>query len=272
MDIKSVKKLNNGTLMPVLGLGVFKSADDTYQAVRWALDAGYRHIDTAMIYHNEAEVGRAIRDSGIRREDVFLTTKLWNDDMRNHRVEEAFSKSLKLLGTDYVDLYLIHWPVKGEFIPAYKVMEEIYSRGEAKAIGVSNFLPHHLEELAEMTDIVPSVDQVEIHPYLVNQELFEYCKARGIAVESWSPLARGKVLEDPLIREIAARYGKTPAQTVNRWHIERGLIVIPKSVHKERIEENADIFDFELKAEEMEAINGLDRNMRTGSHPDYFKF
>lgn len=258
--------------MPILGLGVFKSAEGTYQAVRWALEAGYRHIDTAAIYLNEADVGRAIRDSGIKREDIFITTKLWNDDMRNHNVEEAFSKSLKLLGTDYVDLYLIHWPVKGEFIPAYKVMEEIYSRGEAKAIGVSNFLPHHLEELSEMTDIVPAVDQVEIHPYLVNEELVDYCISRGIEVESWSPFARGRVLEDPLIREIAARYGKTPAQAVGRWHLQHGLIVIPKSVHKERIEENADIFDFEFTVEEMNAISCLNRNMRTGSHPDYFKF
>ncbi len=258
--------------MPVLGLGVFRSGEKTYQAVRDALDFGYRHIDTAMIYENEQDVGKAIKDSGVPREEIFVTTKLWNDDMRAKRVEKAFEESLKKLSMEYVDLYLIHWPVKDEFVNSYKVMEKIYAKGKAKAIGVSNFQPHHLQTLIKKCDIVPAVNQIEIHPYLTNEEVVQFCKSKNIAPEAWSPIAKGKILDDPKLLSLANKYNKTVAQIAIKWHLQRGLIVIPKSVNKSRILENSQVFDFELNPEDMKLISSLNKNIRMGSHPDTFAF
>jgi diketogulonate reductase-like aldo/keto reductase len=268
-------KLNNGIEIPQLGLGVFQTpkGEDTVNAVKWALEAGYRHIDTAKVYGNEADVGQAILESKVPREEIFLTTKLWNDDIRAERTKEAFEESLKALKTDYVDLYLIHWPVDG-FQDAWKDMEDLYHEGKIKAIGVSNFHPHHLQELAKTATVKPVIDQLESHPYMNNQKVIDYCKENGIQPEVWSPLG-GKdaaPLADPKIGEIAEKYNKTPAQVIIRWHIQRGVVVLPKSVHQERILSNFDVFDFKLSDEDMQSINALDRNQRVGSDPDNFDF
>ena len=276
MNILSTKKLNNGIEIPYLGLGVFRSEDgeETYNAVRWALDAGYRHIDTAKIYGNEASVGRAIADSGVAREEIFLTTKLWNEDMRQGRQLQAFQESLDLLLTDYVDLYLIHWPVKGKYVESWKAMEEIYASGRAKAVGVSNFHQHHLEDIAAVSDLVPAVNQIECHPRLSQEPLRAYCESKGIAFEAWSPLG-GSI--NPLVKEdafiaIGKKYGKSAAQVILRWDLQRDIITIPKSVHQNYIQQNAQIFDFELSAEDMAAIDAMNRNERVGGDPDNFNF
>ena len=272
MDINTTKTLNNGVEIPIIGLGVFKSGIHTYRAVRHALEAGYRHIDTASYYQNEEAVGKAVRDSGIDREEVFITSKLWTDDMRKRRVRQALEKSLSLLNTDYLDLYLIHWPVKEEFVNSYKVMEELRSEGKIRAIGVSNFQIHHLKTLMTQTNLTPAVNQIESHPYLNNNEVFEFCRQNNIMHQSWSPLARGKALEDAKLKVLASKYNKTVAQIIIRWHIQKGVIVIPKSVHKERIIENAEVFDFNLTDQDIMEIDKLDCDLRTGSHPDTFTF
>ena len=272
MNISSTKKLNNGVEMPVLGLGVYQSGRDTYNAVRYALDTGYTHIDTASIYENEQEVGKAIKDSGINRKDIFLTTKLWTTDMRSHKTKEAFEKSLSLLGMDYVDLYLIHWPVENEYIYSYKVMENLYSQGKTRAIGVSNFLVHHLENLIKNVDILPAVDQFECHPYLTSTNVLNKCFELGINPESWSPIAKGKIMQDVELQDLSTKYSRTVSQIVLKWQLQRGSIIIPKSVHKERIIENSRIFDFDLLPEDMNKITNLDCNKRLGSHPDKFIF
>lgn len=267
--------LANGVTIPQLGLGVFRtpSGAETVNSVKWALEAGYRHIDTAKIYGNEESVGKAIRESGIPRNEIFLTTKLWNEDIRQHRTMEAFEESLKALQTDYVDLYLIHWPADG-FQEAWLAMEKLYEAGKIKAIGVSNFHEHHLEELQKVAHRMPVVNQIESHPYMNNQELIDLCRHRNIAVEVWSPLGGtgGSLLENQELKELACKYGKTPAQIVLRWDIQRDVIVIPKSTHKERIISNMEIFDFELTAEDMEKMNALNKNERVGSDPDNFHF
>lgn len=272
MDINTTKKLNNGIEIPILGIGVFKSGEDTYYAVRYALDAGYRHIDTAAYYNNEKAVGKAIRDSGISRENIFVTTKLWNDDMRSHKVKEAFEKSLSLLDLDYIDLYLIHWPVKEEYVNSYKAMENLYVDGKIKAIGVSNFQPHHLDFLLNHTEVRPAINQIECHPYLNNREVIEYCRSKNISPQSWSPLARGRVLDNNKLIEIASKHNKTIAQITIKWHMQNDIIVIPKSVHKQRIIENSQVFDFSLSPQDIQIIDNLDCGMRTGSHPDFFNF
>jgi methylglyoxal/glyoxal reductase len=266
--------LNNGVKMPRLGLGVLKSQEggEVESAVKWALEAGYRHIDTAAIYGNEKGVGRALKEFGLPREEIFLTTKLWNEDMRQHRATQAFQESLDRLQVDYVDLYLIHWPVKGCYVEAWRAMQDIYKSGRARAIGVSNFKPHQIEDLFKVADLVPAVDQVEWHPYLQQPDLIKYCQERGIHVEAWAPLMRGQVLADPLIEALAAKYARTPSQIVIRWELQREIVTIPKSVHKERIVENAGILGFELDPDDMEAMNALDRGYRTGSDPDTFTF
>lgn len=266
--------LNNGVKMPRLGLGVLKSQEggEVESAVKWALEAGYRHIDTAAIYGNEKGVGRALKEFGLPREEIFLTTKLWNEDMRQHRATQAFQESLDRLQVDYVDLYLIHWPVKGCYVEAWRAMQDIYKSGRARAIGVSNFKPHQIEDLFKVADLVPAVDQVEWHPYLQQPDLVKYCQERGIRVEAWAPLMRGQVLADPLIEALAAKYARTPSQIVIRWELQREIVTIPKSVHKERIVENAGILGFELDPDDMEAMNALDRGYRTGSDPDTFTF
>jgi diketogulonate reductase-like aldo/keto reductase len=266
------KTLNNNRVIPMLGLGVFKSGADTYNAVRYALEAGYRHIDTAAVYDNEEAVGQAVKDSGIKREEVFITSKVWTTDMRAGRTEEAILNSLRLLKTDYIDLYLIHWPVVDEIVNTYKVMEEYHKKGALLSIGTSNHLRHHLTALTEATTIKPAVNQIEIHPYLIQEDEVNFNREINVATESWSPLARGRVLSEPILSAIGAKYGKTPAQIVVRWHLQRDLIVIPKSIHKERIIENISVFDFTLSDEDMNKISALNRNLRTGSHPDFFKF
>lgn len=274
MDIESTITLNNQVEIPQLGLGVFKSppGEETYNAVRWALEAGYRHIDTAKIYGNEASVGKAIRDSGVVREDIFITTKLWNQDMREDRQEEAFHESLRFLGLEYVDLYLIHWPVAEKFVESWRLMEEFYKDGLTRAIGVSNFNPHHLDTLLETAQIVPALNQIELHPFLLQQDVTQYFRDRGIAIEAWSPLGRGRLLDSPVIKEIAARYDKTTAQVILRWHLQHGNIVIPKSIHKDRIISNADLYAFALTPEDMSAIDAMNQNLRFGSDPETFTY
>lgn len=274
MNIETGLKLNNGIEIPVLGLGVFESGDKTKDAVRFALEYGYRHIDTAKAYYNESFVARGIKESGVKREDIFITTKLWNDDMRAHRQEEAIKESLEALETDYIDLYLIHWPVKDVFIESWKIMEEYYKNGVFHAIGVSNFHDYHMKELLEIADIVPAVNQIEINPYLSQYPLVEFNSSYNIATECWSPLGRGSVLDNPVLLELGVKYQKSVPQIVLRWEIQRGLITIPKSVHEERIAENADIFDFSLSKEDMEKIDSLNKNERSmpSANPDTFTF
>jgi len=274
MNLTSTVTLNNQVKMPQLGFGVFKSAEgkETYQAVRWALEAGYRHIDTAMIYGNEESVGKAIHDSSIPRAEIFLTTKLWNDDMRKDRQEKAFQESLDRLQVDYVDLYLIHWPVAEKFHETWKIMEKIYRTGKARAIGVSNFQQHHLETILADAVIVPAVNQVELNPQLSQVPLFDFCTGKGILMEAWSPLGGGELVSDPRLAEIGAKYQKSAVQVILRWDLQRGIITIPKSVHKDRIINNTKIFDFELSAQDMAAINSLNQDKRTGADPDTFDF
>lgn len=273
-DINGSVQLSNGVRMPYLGLGVFKTleGDEVENAVTWALEAGYRHIDTAAIYMNERGVGNALRASGLPRNELFITTKLWNDDQRNDTVLGGFEKSLNLLGTDYIDLYLIHWPVKGKFTTTWKVIEDIYRSGKVRAIGVSNFLQHHLEDLFQIADIMPMVNQVECHPYLVQQPLLDFCHSYNIVYEAWSPIMRGKVNDIPLLIKLSEKYHKSPVQIVLRWDLQKGIVTIPKSVHKDRIQHNADIFDFELTLEDIDLIDALDKNHHFGTHPDTFTF
>jgi diketogulonate reductase-like aldo/keto reductase len=269
-DIADTVELNNGVRMPRLGLGVYKVKDggEVIQAVHAALEAGYRSIDTAAFYENEKGVGEAIRTSGLRREDVFVTTKVWNDRQGYESTLAAFEESRKKLGFDYVDLYLIHWPIKGKFKETWRALEKLYREGYVRAIGVSNFKIHHLEELFEDSEVTPAVNQIELHPRLTQEDVRAYCKEKGIQVEAWSPLMRGRLMDEPTLVELAKKYGKTPAQIIIRWDLQHGLITIPKSVRKERIIENADVFDFELSEEDMKKIDALNQNLRTGRDPD----
>jgi len=265
MDLSSSKTLNNGVAMPYVGLGVWLAEDEeTVQAVKWALEAGYRHIDTAKIYNNEAAVGRGVKESGLPREKVFITTKLWNEDMRVGRQMEAFEESLKALNTDYVDLYLIHWAVEDVYIPSWKVLEQIYKDGRAKAIGVCNFQQHHLEKLMDVATVKPAINQFECHPFLSQEPLVAFCENEGIACEAWGPLG-GKgspLVSNPELVAIGIKYGKTAAQVILRWHIQRGVIVLPKSVHQERIIANSQIFDFSLSDADMQSISAMNHNKR----------
>lgn len=264
--------LNNGLVMPQLGYGVFKVPEqEVYEAVREALQAGYRSIDTAMIYENEAGVGRALRDSEIPREDIFLTTKVWNKDQGYDQTLAAFQTSLDKLGVDYVDLYLIHWPMPDEdlYMDTWRALEHLYAEGKTKAIGVSNFHIPHLKRVLEEGTIVPAVNQIELHPFLSQEAIRSFCREHGIFVEAWSPLMKGRdALTEPVIVDIAARHDKTPAQVILRWHLQHEIIAIPKSVTSSRIRENLDVFDFVLSADEMNHIDQLNRNERTGSNPD----
>ncbi|EOL42227.1 aldo/keto reductase [Enterococcus phoeniculicola] len=267
------KTLANGLQMPRLGLGVWRVEDsEAEKAVGWALEAGYRMIDTAMVYKNEKGVGEGIRHSSVPREDIFVTTKLWNDDQGYESALKAFDASLERLGLDYVDLYLIHWPVAGKYKDSWRALEEIYASGRAKAIGVSNFHQHHLEDLMTSATIKPMVDQIEIHPTLTQEPLRAYLASESIAVEAWSPLGQGKILETPTLIEIGKKYGKSAAQVIIRWHLQNDIIVIPKSSHEGRIKENFDVTDFELTPEEIQQINALNIDERLGSNPDSFDF
>jgi 2,5-diketo-D-gluconate reductase A len=267
--------LNNGRSIPQFGFGVFQVAPrDTVAAVSTALKTGYRHIDTAEMYGNEKEVGEAVAKSGLDRSDVFVTSKLANDAHLPDDARKAFDASLDALGFDYLDLFLIHWPLPtrygGDFVSTWKTLEEFYRDGRARSIGVSNFQPHHLRRLHTEAEIPPAINQIEVHPYLTQDDVRAFCAEHQIAVEGWSPLGQGRELDDPTIREIAERIGKTPAQVVLRWHIERGDIVFPKSVTPARIKENFALFDFELSGEDVEAISALDKNERSGPDPDTF--
>jgi diketogulonate reductase-like aldo/keto reductase len=278
MAEQSMLRLNDGAQIPQLGFGVFlaKDGDEAYGAVRAALDAGYRHIDTAAVYGNEASVGRAIRDSGVDRDEIFVTTKVWNDDVRARRAKEALGESLRRLGLDHVDLCLIHWPADG-WEEAWKALAAAKKDGLSASIGVSNFQIPHLARLAEISDAVPAVNQVECHPRLPQHELLRWCRDHGgIALEAWSPLGGSRSGEslrtNPVLEEIASEHGRSTAQILIRWQIERGVIVLPKSVHKERIVQNLDVFGFSLTKEDRDRICTLDDGFRYGSSPDTFDF
>ncbi|MBA3791462.1 MAG: aldo/keto reductase [Rubrobacter sp.] len=267
--------LNDGSTIPQLGFGVFQiEPQDTVEAVREALRIGYRHIDTAEMYGNEKEVGEAIRDSGLDRDDIFVTSKLNNSFHEPADARKAFDDTLSDLGTDYVDLFLIHWPLPtlydGDYVSTWKVLEEFKSDGRARSVGVSNFQAEHLERLAAETETVPSVNQIEVHPYFANDAVRAYGREHGIVTEAWSPIAQGGVLEDSTITRIANKVGKTPAQVVLRWHVQRGDIVFPKSVTPSRMQENFELFDFELESADMDDITALDQDEdgRTGPNPD----
>ncbi|MBN1780065.1 aldo/keto reductase [bacterium] len=273
-SIEDCVTLNNGVRMPWFGLGVFLAEEgpQVEEAVSQALEAGYRSIDTAAVYGNEKGVGRAVRNSGIPREQIFITTKVWNTDMRQGKTREAFEESLSRLDMDYVDLYLIHWPVREGFIEPWQVLESIYESGRIRAIGVSNFLVHHLEALFEHGHVVPAVNQVEFHPYLRQPRLMAFCRNNQIQLEAWSPLMQGRIVDVPEIRPLAEKYGKSPVQIVLRWDLQHGVVTIPKTVRRDRILSNADIFDFELSGSDMRLIDALDREQRFGAHPDKFPF
>ncbi|MFE3138369.1 aldo/keto reductase [Streptomyces scopuliridis] len=263
--------LNNGVRIPQLGFGVFQVGDEeTTSAVLTALEAGYRSIDTAAVYRNENGVGRAIASSGLPRDELFITTKLWNDDQGYDSTLAAFDASLARLGLDRADLYLIHWPTpaRDRYLDTWRAMEKLLADGRTRAIGVSNFQPAHLQRLLDETGIVPAVNQVELHPGLQQEELRDFHAQHGIATEAWSPLAQGALLQEEALTEIAGRHGKTPAQVVLRWHLQLGNIVIPKSVTPARIRENIDVFGFELSDGDMAALATLDRGLRTGPDPD----
>lgn len=267
----NVVTLNNGLKMPQLGFGVWQVADDqATAAVATALKVGYTSIDTAMIYKNEKGVGKAIKEASVPRNELFITTKVWNSDQGYENTLRAFDESLERLGLDYVDLYLIHWPTPkfDEYVDTYKALEKLYHDGRVKAIGVCNFEIEHLERILKECDVLPVLNQIECHPYLTQNELKEFCSKHEIFVEAWSPLEQGgEVLQDKVIRKIAESHRKTPAQVILRWHLQNNTIVIPKSVTPSRIEENFHVFDFELTAEEIVEINQLNRNGRRGSHP-----
>ncbi len=274
MDLSASVRLNNGVEMPWLGLGVFQSVPgkETEQAVRWALEIGYRHVDTAAFYDNEQDVGRALKDSGLARETVFVTTKVWNADQGYEGTLKAFDRSRQKLSLDVVDLYLIHWPVKGKIRETWRALEKLYSQGKARAIGVSNFLVHHLQELGQASAVKPAVNQVEFHPFLVQKELLDYEASQGIRPEAWAPLTRTRGFGNPVIAGLAAKYSRTPAQIILRWDHQLGVVTIPKSVHRERIEENSRIFDFALEQADVEKLTALDQGARIGPNPDTIDF
>ena len=271
--------LNDGNTIPQLGFGVFQiKPEDTADAVKTALDIGYRHIDTAEMYGNEKEVGEGIRASGIPRDEIFVTSKLNNSFHEPDAARKAFDTTLSDLGFDYIDLFLIHWPLPtqygGDYVSTWNTMIEFAKSGRSKSVGVSNFQVEHLERLAKETELVPAVNQIEVHPYLANDTVRKYGKDHGIATEAWSPIAQGKVLDDPVITDLAAEVSKTPAQVVLRWHIQRGDIIFPKSVTPKRVQENFALFDFELDSDAVAKIDALDKGEdgRVGPNPDTFDY
>jgi len=266
--------LSNSTAMPALGLGTYKTPDGppVERAVTAALETGYRCVDTASFYGNEAGIGRALAGCAVPRKELFITTKVWNSEQGHGPALEAFERSVEKLGLDYLDLYLIHWPVRGLFMETWRALEELYRREKVKAIGVSNFLVHHLEELLGRCEVPPMVKQVEMHPLFYQKELADYFREKNILVQSWAPLSRGVLFDDPVVTGMAARRGRTPAQVLLRWGLQHGFAVIPKSTDPKRIVSNADVFDFTLTDDEMAALDGLDRRDRLGPDPDNFNF
>lgn len=263
-------KLTNGISIPKIGLGVWQSGEQTEQAVSWALQEGYRHIDTASFYKNERQVGRAIQSSGIPRNQIFITTKLWVDDIQLGRLDSALQDSMERLGVDYLDLYLIHWPI-GNYVDCWKRLEEYYHMGKLKAIGVSNFEPKHLEKLLSIAEVTPMVNQIEIHPYFIPMDTVSLCKQEGIALEAWGPLGKGTDINDPVIIRLAEKYRKTPAQIILRWHYQNGIITIPKTVHRQRMAENLSIFDFALDQQDMNLIQQLNTGVSNRKKPDGYQ-
>ena len=273
-DINGYATLYNDVRMPYLGLGVYKAGEgkEVIDAVSYALQVGYRHIDTATLYENEKGVGTAIRESGIRREEIFVTTKVWNSDHGYDATLKAFDRSLAELGFEYLDLYLIHWPVKGKFKDTWRALESLYKQNRARAIGVSNFLKHQLLDLMETTEIIPMVNQMEFHPYLVQQGLIDFCKGHRIQYEAWAPLMQGRIVNVDLLKQLAQKYHKDLVQIVLRWNLQKKVVTIPKSVTPSRILSNSQLFDFKLTAEDMKRIDDLDQGLRYGADPDDFDF
>ncbi|MCH7320434.1 aldo/keto reductase [Solibacillus sp. MA9] len=277
-NLQATTTLNNGVKMPWFGIGVFKveNGPELVNAVKFAIKHGYRSIDTAAIYDNEESVGQAIhaglKETGISREELFITSKVWNADLGYESTIDAYETSLKKLGFDYLDLYLIHWPVEGKYKEAWRALETLYKQGKVKAIGVSNFQIHHLEELMKDAEIKPMVNQVEYHPHLTQKSLQSYCQKQGIQLEAWSPLMQGQLLDNSVLLEIANQYNKSIAQIILRWDLQNGVVTIPKSTKEHRIVENSDIFDFELSKEDMERIDQLNQDHRVGPDPDNFDF
>ncbi|OBQ54118.1 aldo/keto reductase [Tamlana sp. s12] len=273
-DISGFFTLRNGVKMPYLGLGVYLSKDgqEVTNAVHWALEAGYRHIDTAAIYRNEKGVGEGIKTSNVSRKDIFVVNKVWNSDQGYEKTLKAFDKSLKQLQLDYIDLYLVHWPVTGQYKDTWRALEELYRQKKVRAIGVSNFLKHQLEDLMESATIIPMVNQMEFHPYLVQQELIDFCQQHQIQYEAWSPLMQGKVFDLPELQLLANKYNKCIAQIVLRYNLQKGIACIPKSSKRKRIISNADIFDFELSEADTTYLDDMDRNHRFGPNPDNFEW
>lgn len=261
-------KLSNGVLIPKIGFGTYKVEDgqQTIDSVKWALEAGYRHIDTASIYRNELSVGMGIRESGIKREDIFVTSKLWNDDQGYESTIKAFKKSIYKLNMDYLDLYLIHWP-QIKTLQTWRAIEDLYNDGLIRSIGVSNFQISHLKEIMDNCRVKPMINQIELHPQFPQEELREFCSENDIIIESWGPLMQGKIFSIPLMQELAEKYKKSIAQVALRWHYQIGVISLPKSINKERIYGNIDILDFEIEEEDMERIKSL-KGERIGTHPD----
>lgn len=275
-NLQSTTTLHNGVQMPWFGLGTYKTeeGEEVIQAVKAAIHHGYRSIDTAAIYENERGVGQAIqqcmKDNVVQREQLFVTTKVWNTDLGYEETLKAFEESIQKLALDYIDLYLIHWPVTNRYQDAWRALEKLYADGRVRAIGVSNFHVHHLENLLESATIVPMVNQIEYHPRLIQPEVSSFCKAHNIQMEAWSPLMKGQILDHPTILELAQKHEKTAAQIVLRWNLQKGVVTIPKSTKEHRIIENASIFDFELEQAEVTTIDGLNLNSRIGTNPDTF--
>jgi len=274
VSIKDCTVLNNNVEMPWLGLGVFKmkEGDETENAIRAALDYGYRSIDTAAIYRNEEGVGRAIKNSGIHKDELFITTKVWNSNQGYETTLKAFDESRRKLQLDVIDLYLIHWPVKGKYTETWKALEKLYTDGSVRAIGLSNFLVHHIQDILEICEIPPMVDQVEFHPQLRQPELHRFCVEHQIQLEAWAPLGQSRSLQNPAVVEIAEKHGKSPAQILIRWDLQLEVVTIPKSSKPERILENCQVFDFSLDSSDMERIGRLDENLRFSDDPDTFDF
>ncbi|RUL50351.1 aldo/keto reductase [Lysinibacillus antri] len=277
-NLQDTTTLNNGVKMPWFGLGVFKVKEgpELVNAVKTAIKHGYRSVDTAAIYGNEEGVGKGIKEgveeSGISREELFVTSKVWNTDLGYESTIAAYEKSIEKLGLEYLDLYLIHWPVEGKYKDAWRALETLYKEGRVKAIGVSNFQIHHLKDLMKEAEIKPMINQVEYHPKLTQKELQVFCRENDIQLEAWSPLMQGQLLDNEVLKEIANKHNKTVAQVILRWDLQNEVVTIPKSTKEHRIIENANVFDFELTSEEMEIIHGLNQNLRVGPDPDNFDF